>query len=335
MSFIDLLRQSRSSSIATLHKFLTNYNPGTQRVHAFVEGEPDRVFYRTCLERHCSPLSKIFVYNCEGKKRVYEIYSEIIKRHPTCRRVLFFVDKDVDDIVGITWPSDPRIFTTEVYSVENYVICDHSCARYFRDFVKVRRVEIDMSPFIEEFARERKRFHALLLPIMAWIIAYRRRGGRVILTDINLDSLFGMNATVIFRRAARGTIKYLARFRTTSIPPPDWTDVRSVCGELKRIDAKGFVRGHFEAWWFVKFVQKLCEDLNRAVAEIGGSIAIGTALTENNFIQILSPGVNCPLTLERFLKFHLDESATLGASTGKAKRRSIKDWLNSLFMNRR
>jgi hypothetical protein len=335
MSFVDLLRRSRSTPVATLHKFLTHYDPATKRIYAFVEGEPDRIFYRMYLEKYASSPSEIFVYNCEGKSKVYDAYRDVAKRYPDCRRVLFFIDKDVDDIVGVVWPSDPRIFTTGCYSIENYVICDETCGRYFRDFVKIRRVEIDLMSFLEEFSRERKKFHALLLPVMAWVIAIRRRGGRIVLTNVNLDELFILNGTTVSRRRDRTPVSYLENFRQPGGSSPNWKEVRAICRELKRLDSRSYARGHFESWWFMKFIRKVCEDLTRVVSEAGGSVSFSASLAESNFIQILCAGVPAPSALETFLRFHLGDSpvgsTTSGSSSSAAK---VSGWFSSLFGRR-
>src|SRR5205823_5790279 len=118
MSFAELLKQSRSTPVAVLHKFLTNYDPTSTRTHVFVEGVPDLAFYRAYLDQYVAS-DTLKMYNCEGKIRVYETYRKIIDRFPECRRVVFFVDKDLDDITGEPWPVDPRIYVTDVYSIEN------------------------------------------------------------------------------------------------------------------------------------------------------------------------------------------------------------------------
>src|SRR5579859_6672520 len=110
MSFASLLRESRSSPAALLHKFLNNYDPNQPGVYAFVEGDPDRSFFRAHIERHLADGKRLYVYNCEGKRKVFDAYVKITERHPRCRNVLFFTDKDVDDLTGRVWPTDPRIF---------------------------------------------------------------------------------------------------------------------------------------------------------------------------------------------------------------------------------
>jgi len=83
MSFTELLRNARSSRVAVLHKFLTSYDPNnTNRVYAFVEGEPDVTFYRLYVQKYAGGQRDVYIYNCEGKRNVYSAYGDIVSRYP-------------------------------------------------------------------------------------------------------------------------------------------------------------------------------------------------------------------------------------------------------------
>lgn len=305
MSFTDLLRKARSGRTALLHKFLTAYDPNSDRVYAFVEGGADQAFYRVHIQGYVRSQSAIYIYDCEGKRNVYDLYSTVIAKYPACRRVLFFVDKDVDDIVGQAWPLDPRVFTTEVYSVENYCVCRAAVERYFQNFVKVRRSEYDLETIKARLEIQMSKFHKLMLPVMAWIVAARRAGLRVVLTDVNLDELFTMRESSISRRPRRRAAVYLNRVTQVNRANVSWSQVRSVCGELQRFSGKSYVRGKFEAWFFVKFVRSAVEEINHAARAIGGSASQIVPLNEACLVQLLSEAVATPPQLDTFLRFHL------------------------------
>lgn len=315
MSFIEKLRIARSSKVAILHKFLTHYDPATRRIYAFVEGEPDGVFYRARLEAIYPTHQEIFIYNCDGKKKIFEALKAITEKYPECRRVLFFVDKDVDDLCGVTWPSDPRVFTTSCYSIENYVICRDAGIRYFRDFIKVRGPDIPLDAFPEELMIQRKALHRLLLPVMAWVIAHRRRHAKIMLSRLDLERIFIMNGTQIKRRVKRCAIVHLSSCNETPAIQASAREVLAVCRELARLDPSIYIRGHFEAWWFIKCIQRMCDDLSQAAKEVGGNISINAPLTERNFVQILTPSVPEIPALTAFLRFHLGERKRAPIST--------------------
>jgi len=304
MSFTDLLRKARSSRVAMFHKFLTNYDPNSERVYAFVEGDADEAFYRAQIQKYVPDQRLIYTYNCEGKAGVAEAYADIVKKHPNCERVLFFLDKDVDDIVGIQWPSDPRIFVTDVYSIENYVVNKQALSRYFKDYVKVRKVDLDIDGVLEEFEVDLADFHRLMLPVMAWIVIMRRSRCRVNLQDVDPAELVRVTDDGNTRKPKRCSIAYLLRVTQVPSPSPPWQRLRVTCNELKQLPAKSYVRGKFEAWWFVEFGKRILEGVQKVAKEGGGSIKTTIQLHPNNFIQLLAAGITTPTSLEAFLSFH-------------------------------
>jgi len=312
MSFVDLLRQSRSTPTALVHQFLTSYDPSEPRVYAFVEGDADRAFYRAFIEPHLRG-RRLYIFNCEGKRRVFDAYEKVTQRHPHCRNVLFFVDKDVDDLIGQTWPADPRIFVTAWYSVENYVVNRESVDRYFADFIKVRRVALDLSSVASQFDSKLASFHRAVKPLMCWIIVMRRSGASVILSDLKLEKLYDFDGGQIVRVRADAPMTYLCQ-ATQAVPPANlWKQVRRVRKELERQDSKRYIRGKFEAWFLVEFVKRVIADLGTVAAESNGSISITAPLHESNFVQILVRGVQVPASLDSFLRFHLEAAQALVA----------------------
>lgn len=314
MTFTDLLRNARSSRVAMSHKFLTNYDPNSERVYAFVEGDADEAFYRAQIQKHVSDQRLIYTYNCEGKAGVAEAYADVVKRYPKCERVLFFMDKDVDDIVGVQWPTDPRIFVTDCYSIENYVVNKGALSRYFKDYVKVRKVDVDLDTVLERFDADLDHFHKMMLPVMAWIVIMRRNGCRVILQDVDPGEMFQIVDDGNRRKPKRCLITYLLRVTQAQGPSPTWRHIRTTCGELKRLPAKAYVRGKFEAWWFVEFGKRIIEAVQKVVKEANGSIKVQMQLHPNTFIQLLAAGVETPTRLDAFLTFHTKRGAGQSAA---------------------
>src|SRR5882672_6397787 len=154
MSFVEELRKSREGRTTALHEFWTNFDPKQPRFHAFFEGHADIVFYKPLIQRHTEAHGRLFTYRCEGKSLVYDAFKAITGRHPNCRGVLFFVDKDIDDIIGEPWPTDPRIYVTDVYSIENYLVCREALRRVIDDLINVRKVAFDMTVSLDHFDRE-------------------------------------------------------------------------------------------------------------------------------------------------------------------------------------
>jgi hypothetical protein len=297
----------------------------------FVEGDADRAFYRAFIDRYLGD-RRLFVYSCEGKRRVFDAYATITGKHPRCRNILFFVDKDVDDLVGETWPADPRIFVTEWYSIENYLTNRDSVDRYFADFVKLRRVTMDFSGIASQFDLELAGFHRAIRPLMCWIIAMRRNGSRVVLADLKLEKLFRFDGSRIVRNRMDEPMTYLCQVTQATDHANCWRQVRRVCRELDRQDPKRYVRGKFEAWFLVEFVKRIIADLVTVAAESNGSVSISTPLHESNFVQMLVRGVTIPGPLDSFLRFHLETaSAPIAPQPPEAIGAKLKRFASRIF----
>lgn len=330
MSFTDLLRNSRTSRVSVLHKFLTSYDPSTKRVYGFVEGEPDQSFYRLHIQQQAVDQKDVYIYNCEGKKGVYPLCADVLARYPDCKRVLFFVDKDLDDIIGEYRPTDPRVFTTDCYSIENYLVCRETIQRYFEDFVKIRRIEINVDAVLNDFDQHLSAFHRILLPVMAWIVVLRRRGSRPNLTDVRLDALFKVSDAGISKLSRRSRLAYLMRVAQVEPCGSVWRQVRATCRELQRKPPKTYVRGKFEAWWFVEFARRVSEGLQRVVTEAGGSVSISMQLNDATFVQLLTTGGKAPPGLDAFLRFHLGRNSSASAPPAPGTGRAGRGALNRL-----
>ena len=302
-SFLETLRKSRSSKTSIIHQFLTTYDPASLRFHLFVEGDPDRSFYRAVFKSHVEHSEKLYIYNCEGKENVYNAFKEILTRYPDIIRTLFLVDKDVDDIIGRSWSSDPRIFTTDVYSIENYVAVKECIEKHFQDHIKIRRVEIDTSLIVNKFKEEQLRFYQMVTPLMAWIVAMRRRGHTVNLNDVNLSELFEVRDCITQRKRGRNAIKYLERV-TQVKTGCDWRALRATTYELSRLQPKAYVRGKFDAWWFVAFIADAYRMLDKIARDGGGSSSQTVTITNSNVIQLLAPSAPAVPALANFAQFH-------------------------------
>jgi hypothetical protein len=99
MSFVDFLRSARQGPTPLLHEFKTNYDPQRRRVHGFVEGHEDLVFYRSAIEEIVGPKFRVYMYRCGNKKAVYETFRKLTL-DGTTTGALFFADKDLSDILG-------------------------------------------------------------------------------------------------------------------------------------------------------------------------------------------------------------------------------------------
>lgn len=305
MAFADELREAGASRIAILHEFLSQHNPKEERIHAFVEGYEDPLLYRNRLNEYAGQ-RPVYMYPCQGKRRLYDAFAQVTAHTGKYKHTLFFADKDLEDILPETYVRDQRIFTTEYYAIENYLVCGEVIRRIFRDFITIKGcvLPVALERIEVRFEEELKAFHELMTPIVAWIVCVRRRGLRPNLQNVKLQNVFNTDDELRIRRLP-GSIQYLCRVSGIPNNPEIWSDLRNVIRDLRKRDPKTFVRGKFETWFLVQFFKKALEQLDAAAQALSGRVEVPVMIERRNAIALLAGLSPFPKPLDSFLKGHL------------------------------
>jgi hypothetical protein len=312
MSFIDELRQARESRISILHEFWAQYDPYQARVHAFFEAHDDSVFFGPQIERMLPKGARLISYSCNGKSRVVAAFEEITRRVPDAKLVLFFVDKDLEDVLGVPWPTDPRIFVTDVYSIENYGVTREVFLRFFRASVRLTDINFDEAPIADKFEAQLIKFHKRVMSMMAWIVVARRARRRPNVNNINVSEVLQFVDQELQPRIGIRH-RYLERACGVTLPAGSLRLVLQAARELSQMPPKRVVRGKFEAWFFVEFWVRLIETLRQVAVEGGGKIAFRLNVTAATFVPVLASFVDTPRSLDLFLRAHLSPQTILSA----------------------
>jgi hypothetical protein len=301
--FADMLRAARSSRVAVLHEFRTQYDPSRPRLHLFFEGQDDVPFFKFFVEKYSGRDTRIFIYRCDGKAKVYDAFRDVVEQFPGVKSALFFVDKDVDDILGVPWPTDPRIYVTDAYSIESYVTTRESLQKFFASAVRLRDVQFDEAPIFEHFERQRRRFSRLMLPLMAWIILLRRSGERPHLNNIKLHEVFGFSdECAVFGRVGK-RLSHLAS--ACLVKPRTAREILPTARDLARMQPARIVRGKFMAWFVAEFWKRLVTQLEALAKEANGKVTIKPQLDRTTLVATLTPYTDIPRSLQLFLEAHL------------------------------
>lgn len=307
MAFVDLLRSARTSPVAIKHEFRSTYGATHNQIHAFYEGHNDAAFYAGFIRSRMRGDSRFYWYNCRGKRGVLQARAEVRQTHPSADRVLFFIDKDLDDLLGSGPVSEVDVFETEHYSIENYVVCEQAFERWVGENLRVSTVAFEASVLREHFAKSLAAFWARIRPIMAWVLAHRRAASALNLANINLRELIWLDNDALPKthRPAGGRIAYLDRVTGVTTTPAIMAAVKRAMGELTQLSEKCWVRGKFEAWFMVKYCQLVRQTLAAAAAEAGGQVGQPTSMHEENVVELLAPRIAEPGPLSEFLDRHL------------------------------
>jgi hypothetical protein len=200
---------------------------------------------------------------------------------------------------------DPRIYVTDLYSIENYLVGRDVVAGLYRDAIRITNVRFQIEPVLDHFDQQLARFHRLAMPIMAWIVTLRRAGLRPNLGNVDPGKLLELTDDCSIRIRPSRRLEYLMRVSGVPSVGEVFRRVRHTCTELKRIQPKRFLRGKFELWFLVQFWKKLIKHLRGLSIEAGGRLDVKIALEEANSVAVLVEKIVVPRSLELFLGQHL------------------------------
>ena len=298
MTFADELLKAGKSALAVMHEFLLQHDPKEERVHAFCEGYEDPAFYKSSVEKFAET-RKLFFYRCHGKAKTYKLYSEVTARVGHYRHVLFFVDKDLSDVIPEIYPTDERIYVTDYYSVENYLVTEEIVRKIFADYVILKKCILPKDAVPVRFSEELKRFRKLIMPIMAWTVCLRRKGYDVALQNLKLQEIFFIDDDLRIHRQ-RSILGYLIAKADVPNSRSLWSDLKVVMRELIALQPQRVVRGKFEGWFLVQFVKAATEQVRTAAQAKGGDIEVKLQIEQSNMVSLLAGYSTAPDSLARF-----------------------------------
>lgn len=308
MRFIDGLRHERESPTAAYHQFLLKAPKFPRDIHAFFEGQDDASFYTNFLHRFTSIPNAIHPYRCGNKRGVYETHGKVQQMRRQ-ERAVFFVDKDLSDILNEDWESAQDIYVTDYYSIENYLISEDMLYRVWTELFHFKNVTLDFSEIhIEKFREELERFYRYVLPITAWIVYLRRKEKHPNVNNISFQRFFYFGNDLTLEKSEElkqlGEIRLLEQICGEETPAGWLEESHTIIGELSALTPKTYIKGKLELCFFVRFVEKLRRIVDDAISG-GGRVGVITQLTEDNAIEILGPRLIIPHSLEEFLRRNL------------------------------
>jgi hypothetical protein len=307
MTFLDQLRHSRQSKATAYDWFIRQYPKHPDGVFVFVEGHEDKSFYTGFIARYVAVEEDIHSSVCGGKDEVYRVHARIMQRPEAQTAILlFFVDKDLSDILGEDRPQATNIYVTDHYAIENYLVTETMLRRVWEEVLHLETLEFSL--FQEKFRQELHRFHAVMLPFMAWIVFLRRNSLRPNVNNINLDNFhcFTEELTLVETQELQHTqlIALLERQCNVNTPSDYQTSKDALIQELSAYEPKQYVRGKFELWFFLKFMGGLLDVLRN---DLGERVSVFTQINKNNAVEILAPRLSIPQSLKYFLERNINQ----------------------------
>lgn len=260
MDYVDLLRAEARNGHASFHEFALSLSRlPSDCVFFFFEGEDDPSFYIRFASAHLGE-REYREHNCAGKASVLKAYELVRQDGRALDRALFFVDRDHSRFLGEA--AAPRdVFETEPYSFENYLVCERVFRRYWAEHLHLSVDDPRFGTWLKKFRSAHADFVGRMRFMMAAVLIGRGIDGqkpiKLNLNNANLDNVFVVDAEA-GKAAWRpdGVMKFLASVNL-SRDVCSYRAARKIARDLLSGDPKSYVRGKYELWFFVKFLQGL------------------------------------------------------------------------------
>ncbi|NER06363.1 MAG: DUF4435 domain-containing protein, partial [Okeania sp. SIO3C4] len=292
MNFLDQLRDAREPGDAYL-QFIKDYKEHQKTVHLFFEGNDDVSFYNHFIKQMLPQNYSDFKYICGGKQKVYTLYEKVIERVSNKSRTLFFVDKDLFDFIDEVLPKYQNLYVTDYYSIENFIVTATMLRRVCEDFYHITD-STQLADIENQFEQEWQTFCRYLLPIMSWIIYLKKQKYQPNSNNLQMKNLFKLTNDLKIVKIICKKLFYLEKQCSVETPNNCWIQIRKIVYRLKKNEAKQYIRGKYELWFFVTFFNKIT---NLRDSEGKSIFKTRTQITIENAVEILAPRVPFPQSL--------------------------------------
>lgn len=302
---IDVHAAALSGDVAVCHEFLSRYSRKSHVVYGFVEGKTDRSFYQGFIEDLLPSEWQCELWVAGNKDHVYRIHENIDWTRFSKTRVCFFVDRDLSDLVPEKLTTDKNIFVTDGYSIENDVAKRGTCRRVLEEvfgFSNATHGEVDQ--LCDMFEEELEKVLVAMVPIMAWILLWRRTKQRANLNAIAMDDLFevkvGQVNGVATPRGKASVPEYI--HEKCGVPFDPGVNIAACEAEVGKAGVyRRFTRGKFLLWFMIAFCRSVHAAAKALCPSLSGPPRMNVTVSSTNAMTLVGNRARIPSSLRTFI----------------------------------
>ena len=307
MNMLTVHKQAASGPQTLYHEFLIKYRRGKACIWGFVEGKTDPSFYVGKAENMLPDRFEVEFWPAGNKQRVLDLYALFDWERFNQKQILFFVDRDLSGFIPDSNSSASNVYTTDNYSIENDLVTRPVCKRVLREMMGLEALRGgEMDAVLRLFDAQLSRFHQYMLPIMAHIVAWRRRGKRPCLENIRMRDLFEIDSGILRIRQVPGKYRTQPAYLCKKLKLTRqglMKSYKTAAQDLKACkEPKRYVRGKYELWFLVSFSESVRKNATSFCAALRVAPKPTSSLGPNNAVCLVGPRARTPRSLRRFLK---------------------------------
>lgn len=322
MDYKKILERELGDGHVAFHEYAIQVDRESLNVHyLFFEGDEDPSFYFPHINHRLGG-REIRSFVCNGRAEVIKAHSLVSADGRGARRVMFFVDKDHNDLLGVSDVNGlSSVFQTKFYSIENYLVSVDVFKAFWVQRLHLSIYDDRLEAWLEFCRKALQSFWKKSEIISAAILCGRGIDGRLPvrlnLNNVQIDQVFRFDCVNGVFRFQQGAFQHLTRSSNISSAERVsgvWLK-KVVSKNLRGVPAKEHVRGKYELWAFWKILRHATQDLSSKAKWKGSAHKRATPtcdLSHASCVESLSPLLACPEELHAFLRENLPPESQVG-----------------------
>ena len=306
MTMLQIHAEALNGVSAAYHEFLLRYKASADVVYGIVEGKEDPMFYRGLIERHLPQGWEVELVPAGCKDNVLRALGAFDWTRFSPKRICFFVDRDLSELVLEDFVPAENLYVTDNYSIESDAVNFGVLKRLLREVFNIGDLRsAESEDLMQRFLSALGFFQEAMVPIMAQIMLWQRDGERPCLNDIRPKDFFIFSDGSIKLRSEFELALSRLEHAATCVNLQPSQQARLSLAEAEFRQAKGaqrFVRGKYLLWFLVAFALEIHRSISLLYARFTGSPKMRISIGFANAMVVLAPRVRCPASLQRFLE---------------------------------
>jgi len=200
---------------------------------------------------------------------------------------------------------DTHIYVTRGYSIENDVVNRLVFKRILTELLGFSGLSHDELERVGHvFEAELDRFCRCLIPIMAWIVSWKRNGRKPSVNNILMRDLFAFSGASFSETASpKGKADVVVYIHSQSNLSVDLTaDIAPIA---KMLSTNGryrlFARGKYLLWFLIEFSHSVHKDFANVFPTFAGVPKSHVTLSSSSGMAIVAPRARMPAALKQFV----------------------------------
>ncbi|MYZ50139.1 DUF4435 domain-containing protein [Propylenella binzhouense] len=303
MSYLESLRARRQAQKAVEQLLRMAIGSGRYVAIFAVEGEEDEEYYSEMWDKViCNHPIQVIV--CDGKGGVLGARDFIDREYPNTCVVLYFIDKDHDEFIGINH-ARADTYVTDGYSIE-WDVCNEAAIVHV-----LQRNYTIMSgdPLLESFRVFWRRSTTAVLPRLRTVMA-----GIVLIRQQDIDpSLDGLTVNALFEfRSGAYERRRLSFDRFREMVETEWMPSQGEWVAMLRILSgtpdSSYVRGKILVSFYCDMISRFAADCSHRKSN-GRLLKPKIQIGKRNFIHLAIPLLTVPSSLRVFFERAIGRAA--------------------------